>query len=1197
MRLPRTQFIFIASLLLASAALSQDPPKPPSDTAPLTRADLENAMNRIEKNASLDANLKSRLIGTYDQALTEIQSAEDFGARAAASVNVRKTAADTEKDLKEKSAQTPPTLTASAYDTKESSQLAQDLAEAQRELDDARNALQKIKGESDTRAERRRQLPDLLSGARTQLDQVRAATAPADAGPEEVEANRVYNAARARALEAEIGSYNEELATYEIRGALRVLEEDLAEQHVKNAGDKANLLTELVSLRRQEEAERDAEAARQALMQAAEVSDSVRDRVESIARRNTELAELIADDTDGPSAKTNSVANEIEAVHKEFARIIDESRKVLKREAAVGLTSAVGRSLRANRADLPPRRQYVTRIRTLEQSIGAVQLKQIEIDEERRAVSPEKTGEFISNILHTHSAAGDVGRAQQKKLNDLLDELLQTQRETLDKLQQEYEAYFSALVTLAGDEKKLLAQRDDFEDYIDQRVLWISSGDPLSLKDLRDAADAFQWFTDWRNWRDVARAALADLRDNPLINSIALLLALAAVFARPRLIARIARLSAKSEKRTAANYLWTAETLLHTVLLAAFGPFLLLYAGWRLGAVLTDSDFKGVFATALTVVAAVWASVEIPRQIFRPRGLGEVHFEWTPAATAAARRALSWAIPAALPVLLVIAMIESQEFGAWRESAGRLAFFVLMLLWAVLGHQLTHKNAPGVMIYFPLSIPGQRARIQRTLYLLSAGAPLALAIAAGFGYFDTALRLAIRIHMTLVFIFAVSLGVGLAMRALLLARRRLALEQARKKSAELREAHRKAADAMDSASAAELPLPDFNLAEIDVQTTRLTRSAAILALSVGTWFIWVDFVPALRVLDQITIGQAAAPIKSATKVEEVTDQFGALSADRSAPGPRPAAGDSTAASAGVASPATAGNAILSGKSIVQNVEALTVADVLLAAVVILLTISSARNLPGLLEIALLQRLPLAPGERYAIKAVLGYVFVLVGAAFALGILGIQWARMQWLVAGLGIGIGFGLQEIFANFMSGLIILFEQPIRVGDTVTVGDISGTVTRVRIRATTITDWEKKELIVPNKEFVTGKVVNWTLSDSIVRTTISIGVDYNSDTRRVRDILARVAAENPRVLKDPPPQVVFTAFGDSTLDFELRVFVANTESLLPCRDEIHHAINDALREAGIEIAFKQQDIHIRSFPPSMTSKGDPVPENLQRQ
>jgi potassium efflux system protein len=218
------------------------------------------------------------------------------------------------------------------------------------------------------------------------------------------------------------------------------------------------------------------------------------------------------------------------------------------------------------------------------------------------------------------------------------------------------------------------------------------------------------------------------------------------------------------------------------------------------------------------------------------------------------------------------------------------------------------------------------------------------------------------------------------------------------------------------------------------------------------------------------------------------------------------------------------------------------------------------------------------GAMYAISSITTYVITVVGVIVAFAEIGITWAKVQWLIAAMTVGLGFGLQEIFANFVSGMIILFERPMRVGDVVTVGDTTGTVTNIRSRATTIVDWDRKELVVPNREFVTGRIVNWSLSDSILRLTITVGAAYGSDTDLIKKTLLEIARLNPTVLTDPEPRAVFTEFGDSTYNYELRVFVPDTESYLLVRHDLNDAIKKAFEEAHIEIAFPQRDLHVRT-------------------
>jgi potassium efflux system protein len=195
--------------------------------------------------------------------------------------------------------------------------------------------------------------------------------------------------------------------------------------------------------------------------------------------------------------------------------------------------------------------------------------------------------------------------------------------------------------------------------------------------------------------------------------------------------------------------------------------------------------------------------------------------------------------------------------------------------------------------------------------------------------------------------------------------------------------------------------------------------------------------------------------------------------------------------------------------------------------------------------------------------------------------GLQWSKLQWLVAALGVGLGFGLQEIVANFVSGIILLLERPIRIGDTVELGDAGGTVARIQIRATTLVTWERKELLVPNKEFITGRVLNWTLSNEQTRILINVGVAYGSDVGKAMELIMQAAKEHKRVLDDPQPIVTFEAFGDNALSVFLRAYTDSIDFRLTTMTELHQAIYDKLNAAGIAIAFPQRDVHLDTAKP----------------
>lgn len=219
------------------------------------------------------------------------------------------------------------------------------------------------------------------------------------------------------------------------------------------------------------------------------------------------------------------------------------------------------------------------------------------------------------------------------------------------------------------------------------------------------------------------------------------------------------------------------------------------------------------------------------------------------------------------------------------------------------------------------------------------------------------------------------------------------------------------------------------------------------------------------------------------------------------------------------------------------------------------------------------------GVRYAIGRFLGYFILLIGAFIALETVGISAGALAAFLAALGVGIGFGLQDIAKNFVSGLILLIERPIQVGDWVDIGEVSGDVVEIRARATVIRTNDDVNLIIPNSKFISDTVTNRSYGSPRVRYRVPIGVSYGSDPRQVEAALLDAARQTKGALDDPPPAVRFRAFGESSLDFELQCW---TSSMLhrqgAFKSSLNFAIHDVLKARGIEVPFPQRDLRIRS-------------------
>ncbi len=263
---------------------------------------------------------------------------------------------------------------------------------------------------------------------------------------------------------------------------------------------------------------------------------------------------------------------------------------------------------------------------------------------------------------------------------------------------------------------------------------------------------------------------------------------------------------------------------------------------------------------------------------------------------------------------------------------------------------------------------------------------------------------------------------------------------------------------------------------------------------------------------------------------------------------------------------------------VQVVGSLTLLGLTQTIVILAVMTIAVKNLPGVLELAVLRTTSVESGTRYAIVTLCRYTLMAIGFAAVARVLEIDWSKYAWIAAALSVGLGFGMQEVVTNFVCGIILLFERPVRVGDVVTVDGTTGTVTRIRMRATTITNWDRQELVVPNKTLITNTFLNWTLSGTISRIVVNVGAAYGSDTDLARDILVSVAQDHPIVMDEPKPMATFEEFADSYLNLVLRAYVPDLDSRLKTITELHTEIDRRFAEAGIEIAFPQQDVHLKS-------------------
>jgi len=621
---------------------------------------------------------------------------------------------------------------------------------------------------------------------------------------------------------------------------------------------------------------------------------------------------------------------------------------------------------------------------------------------------------------------------------------------------------------------------------------------------------------------------------------------------RRRLRHRIHELGQQAARRNCTQFRLTLRAALLTLLVSLLWPAATWFLAWRLAAAPDGSDFVGAVASGLWGLASAFFPVELLRQVCRQQGLAEAHFDWPRSATQSLRIHLRRLMFAGMPLVFVTAVLHYSDPERGYAVPERIGFILCGILASAFVSRVLHPASGVLQEYLAFHQDGWIDRLTFVWYWLGVASPLVLAALAFLGYYYTAQQLALRLLYTISLLVLLVTVQAFLLRLLLVHRRVLSIQQAQERRAAALAAAQGSGAAAVSRPVIPVEEETVDLAHLSSQTQRIVTTVIAAAVLLGTWTIWDDVVPALNILDRWSLWSTVEPL-----TESTTN--------------------------------AAGETVLVTRDVVRRI---TLVDLLLVSVIGALTLIAFRNIPGLLEIAVLQRLPLEASARYAVTTLASYAIILIGVVLGAGTLGLRWNQIQWLAPALTFGLAFGLQEIFANFVAGLIILFERPLRVGDIVTVEGVSGVVSRVRIRATTITNWDRQEFVVPNKEFITGKLLNWTLSDQVNRIVVNVGIAYGSDTERARNLLLKIAREHPLLLKDPGPVASFEGFGDSALNLVLRAFLPTFENRLNVIHELHTAVHREFAAAGLEIPFPQRDLHIRSIVPDgrlgLTSPGD---------
>ncbi len=816
------------------------------------------------------------------------------------------------------------------------------------------------------------------------------------------------------------------------------------------------------------------------------------------------------------NGKIEQYAEQKAKVDAQAAEIEADFKSAEKKITLAGLSPALGKILREQRRNLPVKGEFEEQSQVIQSETAITSLDQFRVEDNLKRLADVDSA---LKIMMQQQVDQTLPVEQRMMIQAELRMLLNNQKEFLNKLLPAYTTYLRTLGDFDFARQQMAAQAGKFAAYLDERLLWVPSSEPVNLAYIAELYHSAQWLLSPFNWITAIEDALKLAFRHLFLSFVALL----GLIAFP-LSGRWAKSQLTAISDNTDSFYDTLRALSYNLMAALPLPLLLTYLGWFLSGSARVDDFTRAIGEGLQGAALPLLFLQFFYRLFAADGIARKHFQWQKNTVGLLYAQIGWLRFIVVPGVFIISTTGASKFSAHSDSIGRLALIIIMLGMAVFAGRVL-KPTGGILQGFIQKAPeGRMAKLRYVWYSAAIAGPLVIIGFAVAGYYLSALELQQKLVISLRLVFLIIIMHALVFRWLTLVNRQLALanaRQRRKAAALLAEKHPPGAEEPI------LPIDEqqIDIPKINAQTIKLLNVSIGFTLAIGFWMIWKNILPAFFFLDRVVLWQHLVNIDN------------------------------------------------------QDVyQPITLTNLLLAGLYVFIAVVAIRNFSGVMELLVFRRLSIEAGGRYAVNQLAKYVLFSIGFISMANELGGSWSQVQWLVAALSVGLGFGLQEIFANMVSGIILLFERPIRIGDTVTIGNVTGKVSRIHMRATTLIDLDQKDLIVPNKNFITSQLTNWTLSNPTTRIVIPVGIAYGSDVELAHKIMLDTVSSTPMVLAEPEPSVLLVGFGDSSLNFSICVFVSELGNRLQVTHDLHIRLEQALRQHKIEIPFPQRDIHVRT-------------------
>lgn len=667
-------------------------------------------------------------------------------------------------------------------------------------------------------------------------------------------------------------------------------------------------------------------------------------------------------------------------------------------------------------------------------------------------------------------------------------------------------------------QKQIVAISDGLQEKLEQQSFWVQSNNPIDLI----------WLKDFPRLAVIEIAELAkyisfsNLGQN-LPSTLFFLLLLFSLWGliawkKPAIKARLSKLASQVNTLTNDSHWHSPEAMFWTIVLSLPSGLMFL----MVATVLLYLFVANPLASWEWIVKAFyyWIFFATVLALLRPNGMAFRHFGMPQASNQIFQRIIRQSVW--IVVLLLVSSIFSQVeiIGFTNDVIGQVMTIVALALCTFVVRPLLDR---GIQEYENAKNEDGSSRnvtLFKLLRLVLFIAPLSLIVLIILGYYYTAVYLIEHLIKSYLIALVWVFGRYFAYRSLTISSRRMAYRRLQNKREKIREQQN-----LEQGSESNKPETEqkIKISTVNQQIFRVADLIGWVVLFASLYAVWSDLISVANYLTNVILWEQVETTSQGTVVESIT-----------------------------------------------------LLNLLRSVMYIAITYFLVKNIAGVMEVTIFSRSKFAKGTPHTIIAVLTYLIVIIGSISAFLALGISWGKVQWIFTALSVGLGFGVREIFGSFVSGTILLFERPIRVGDKVTVGEYTGVITRIRLRSTTLIDDENMEIVLPNQAFVTGRFINWTFNNTVTRVQLKMKINSGADLNLVRQLLLQAAEEAEKVMQDPAPGVNLIHFGDGWIEHELNVFVQEIDDRSDVRNFLHQRIDQLFNEHQIKIAFNQLDVHL---------------------